>query len=277
MSAVVKFEPSNTLVRYNAARYALQEAVAVDEVKGIRDKALAMAAYAKQAGDTALIEMATEIRVRAERKAGEMLAAMPKSTGAMGSGSNQHEVRSPLGTAPTLSELGITKNQSARWQKLAAVPQDQFEQAVAAAKEVAGEVTARAIVEHRERAAKPAAVPKTTPDEDAQLRAEFKELAEIADDLRRENETLRAQVAAFESTAPDGDLRRQIATLTARVNHAEHEQGITMDRAAKTQDREKWIVKLLRQCAKAVGIKDPAHTDPRDIVKAVQAYAEARA
>jgi ParB-like chromosome segregation protein Spo0J len=124
---------------------------------------------------------------------------------------------------------------------------------------------------------RPGAKAPTPAQPDAQLRAEFKELAEIADDLRRENETLRAQVAAFESTAPDGDLRKQIATLIARVNHAEHEQGITMDRAAKTQDREKWIVKLLRQCAKVVGVKDPAHTDPRDIVKAVQAYAEARA
>lgn len=154
MNALVKTAAETGLARYDAARYALQEAVAVDEVKNIRDKALAMAAYAKQAGDTALIEMATEIRVRAERKAGEMLAAMPKATGAKGVG----PIAVPQGYrngSQTLAELGVTKKQSARWQKLAAVPEDQFEEAVAAAKEVAGEVTARAVMAHGKASAAP--------------------------------------------------------------------------------------------------------------------------
>lgn len=135
-----------TLIKYDAARHALQQAVEIDEVKDIRDKAQAMAAYAKQANDTKLIEWATEIKVRAERKAGQMLAEMDKNTGAMGSGSNQHEVRSLDVTAPKLADLGISKNQSSRWQKLAAVPEDQFEQAITAAKEVAGEVTTAAML-----------------------------------------------------------------------------------------------------------------------------------
>src|SRR3546814_8431498 len=85
------------LVRYDKACRAIAEAKAVDEVKGIRDTAEALRAAARVAGNRqAEIDMA-EIRIRAERRVGELLAAQRDagllSQGAQGTGSNQHEVR----------------------------------------------------------------------------------------------------------------------------------------------------------------------------------------
>ena len=148
------------LAKYDAARYALSVAVEVDEVKDIRDKAEAMAAYARQAKDTELVRWATEIKVRAERRAGQMLAEMPKSKGG---NPNLPTGNTVVPVEKTLADIGITKNESSRWQKLAAVTDTQFEDAVAAAKEVAGEVTTAAML----RVAKAAAPSQPTPDKQA--------------------------------------------------------------------------------------------------------------
>src|SRR5262249_31529313 len=107
--------------------HAIAEAHRVDEVKQIRDKALALEIYSRQARNVDNEIKAIEIRIRAERRCGELLREMEKAKGSQGSGSNQHEVRSHDATAPTLSDLGITKSQSSRWQKLAAIPEADFE------------------------------------------------------------------------------------------------------------------------------------------------------
>jgi hypothetical protein len=106
-------------------------------------EAAALEAYARQANDMELERQVHDIRVRAERRTGELLREMPKATGGQpyqsksATGSNQYqkaEVQSSPTTAPKprpLADLGISKDQSSLWQKLAEVPEDEFEAEVA--------------------------------------------------------------------------------------------------------------------------------------------------
>jgi hypothetical protein len=127
------------LAKYENARKALAEAKRVDECKDIRDKAMAMQVYAKQAKDRELIENATDIRMRAEIKAGELLREIQKNKGARGAGPGRGKKAVAscdrlLDPTPKLSDHGISKTQSSRWQRLAAMPEAQREAAIKNAK-----------------------------------------------------------------------------------------------------------------------------------------------
>jgi N6-adenosine-specific RNA methylase IME4 len=121
----------SSLTYYNNAKKALALVHRVDEVKDIRDKAEAMQVYARQAKDGVLIAHATEIRMRAEIRAGEILAEMArageraKSKDTLARGRTQQPR-----AAPKLSDLGVNKTQSSRWQKLAAMPPEKQEQTI---------------------------------------------------------------------------------------------------------------------------------------------------
>ena len=245
------------LVKYNAARTALAEAHAIDEVKGIRDKAEAMAAYARQAKDTEMIQWVTEIKVRAERRAGQMLAEMPKAIGMRVSGGTTGgpTMLPPVKDWKTLSDLGITKNESSRWQKLARVPEGQFEHAVAAAKEIAGEVTTAAMLRAAKAIAPAESIPVKNPpkleivsDELSNLRAENERLKEWGDEnaktakeLLEENSSMAAVFDEDErlsaSMAEAKKLREMNRILEERIRGLMNEKNEAI-RAAKSWQRK---------------------------------------
>ena len=108
------------LVRYDAMCRAIDAAYRVDEVKDIRDKAVALEHYSKQAHNTEAERRACEIRLRAERKAGILLKKTVKKGG-------DQKSKSVKATS-ILKTNGITRDQSSNWQKLAAIPEPEFEQ-----------------------------------------------------------------------------------------------------------------------------------------------------
>ena len=71
------------------------------------------------------------IRIRAERKCGELLRDMDMAKGVRLNGKDKNGsavVQDDHRKTKTLSEMGVTKDQSSKWQKLAAVPEDEFKE-----------------------------------------------------------------------------------------------------------------------------------------------------
>ncbi len=129
---------SGYLMHFDAARRALVLATKVDEVKAIRDKAEALRAYAKQAGES--LEMqnyCAEIKIRAERRAGELLAEREPHPPGPVSEDRSHDVTYP----PTLTDMGISKIQSSRWQAIASIPIPAFEERIISIQGAAQELT----------------------------------------------------------------------------------------------------------------------------------------
>lgn len=125
------------LMRIDQARALLAQCASVDEVKDIRDQAEAVAAYYRQRGGALGIQNdASEIRLRAERRLGEILRTLPKHKGG-----RPTETPRSNEEVPALGEIGITWTQSSAWQRIASLAEDEFESRIAEAKENELELT----------------------------------------------------------------------------------------------------------------------------------------
>ncbi len=121
---------SSPLARLETARRLLAEVRGVDDAKAINDFAEAARVYSRQArlGLEAQND-AAEIRLRAERKLGELLASMDKHPG--GNLNRSQAATGSPGAPARLHDLGISKSQSSRWQAIAAVPEHVFDRHLA--------------------------------------------------------------------------------------------------------------------------------------------------
>lgn len=123
---------TNPLAKLDRATHMLAEAKTLDEIKNIMDVAEAARTYARAARlGLQAYNHAAEVKVRAERKAGEFLKRLERGNGG-GNGSNQHATHSSVERVASeysdvLKENAIPTTSAHRWQQLADMPELVFE------------------------------------------------------------------------------------------------------------------------------------------------------
>src|SRR5262245_14934140 len=118
-------QASHSLTLMQRAAVALAEARTIDDVKEIRDQATAARIYAEKRNlGRQTIADASAIKLRAERRLGAMLKDVVPH------GGGRPPKLSCGSTVFKLDDIGITRDESSRFQRLAGVPDDDFEEYV---------------------------------------------------------------------------------------------------------------------------------------------------
>ena len=112
------------LIKYDSMTRAIAECREVDELKDYRDKARALELYAQQAKNRKAEAQAAEIRIRAEQ-----------ASGTMASQGGDRKSKSDGTTLKTLSDVGVSNDQSAKWGGLADLPDEEFERRLSGTRE----------------------------------------------------------------------------------------------------------------------------------------------
>lgn len=130
---------NNALAKLDTATRMLAEVRTIDEAKDIIDLAEAARVYARQV-DLGLEAQnhAAEIKLRAQRRAGDILDQMEKNKGGRPIDTENNLLLPVIGyenkEPPTLTELGITGKDAHVWQTLAKMPEQDFEETIAETK-----------------------------------------------------------------------------------------------------------------------------------------------
>jgi hypothetical protein len=259
------------VVSMNLALEALSQAKTIGEIKLIVDVAAAAEIYAaRQHLGEETEALAVAVKVEAVRELGAVLKVTPKATGLAGQFTGGIQAAPPVKDAPTYAELGLSKKEAAFAQKLAELPEAEFQRVrngtVSAANAVAAATAAKKAAEE---AAKAAAKPvPATPAQQAkgnkaaqQAEAEAQAEEAFGDfDALKAFETAQAEIEALQkviAAAEADDKKAELMKWRRAYDAAVHGQSAAMDRAHKSVEREKWTARQLARCGKALGVDDP--------------------
>lgn len=121
------------LAQYDRMRTAVAQCARVDEAAVIRDKAAALAAYARQRDDNELDVWMSEIKLRACTRIGELSRGLEKA-GARGRGPVSLPSRGKR-KADILADAGISTSSAQRYEEIAGGPTEQGQRTAGAAAE----------------------------------------------------------------------------------------------------------------------------------------------
>jgi hypothetical protein len=133
LTALDRSELGRVAPNYEAMRQAIELCQRVDEIADFANKAVAIQAYCRQSLDVENEMHASRIRLRAERRLGQLL----KLTAENGERATRETARL-VGSSdaarrdqPTLADLGVPRDRASRAMQLANIPEEQFEAALA--------------------------------------------------------------------------------------------------------------------------------------------------
>mgnify|MGYP001248614004 CR=1 FL=1 len=138
MAGRVSTAGDSQLVLLDEARQRLAKVASVDEAKKIRDQAAALEHYGRQQRlSLDAVNKAGEIKVRAERRIGELLERVPRESVAQrGKRGGEARGKTPPASATPLQQAceraAISPDMAKDCQKLAAIPAPMFEAAITA-------------------------------------------------------------------------------------------------------------------------------------------------
>lgn len=115
---------------YEAAKAALAKCQAMDECQSWADKAAALASYAKQAEDDAMLKMAARIKTRAARRAGELLKQIEPQQGARTDLKLSEGDHTRFTREDAARQAGMSKHQQVQATRIASIPDEDFEEQV---------------------------------------------------------------------------------------------------------------------------------------------------
>lgn len=129
-TALILADRTQSVDLYRTMCAAIAECARVDQAQEIRNRAKALEEYTRQSKNFETEAQLSAIRLRAERRAGELLIEMAEKGERMPSGGDTR--KASLKNIRSLSDLGLKEHESAEWQQLAKIPAPEFEVALAA-------------------------------------------------------------------------------------------------------------------------------------------------
>jgi hypothetical protein len=219
MTQLTVVSDNSSMVLYNRMCKAIVECHRIDEIKDIRDKAIALEKYSQQAKNKENERMAREIRLRAERKCGEISAELPVDSG--GGDRKSLRYRSPrsggsdIETKSTILERnGINSRRASEWERSAKIPEKEFEEKLKDPK-----VSSRKLADYA-KSKEPPKKPKYKsrwPDLDARLDL-YDGLQRMVEGLKKVNLGLRVKDRALEEMSElNMELPLQIRNKIAQI------------------------------------------------------------